>query len=270
MRPPDLAIRLVSPDGRWLAFYTGSAGNYAEMPVQGASDLTLNLMDLETGESQVISRLLSNDYPHNFSEAAKNLNDPYKTTESLYHAFVVGITQTVDWSPDGKSLAFGGQMDGLSSDLYVYDVTEKTIRRLSSGDQELQWISWSPDGKWILHESLFWVGEGMTYDIYAAALDGSSIHQFPAGLVRDWLNSHEFFEYDSQNGSGNFGLRLVNIETGIITKISDGSFLGYRVSPSGNWLIIATLDNGLQIFNLKTYAIDQAPDHLPDLPDSFL
>jgi len=57
---PDM--RYVSPDGKWIAFYTGSAGKYIEMPAQGASDLTLNLFDVETGETQVVTALLSKDY----------------------------------------------------------------------------------------------------------------------------------------------------------------------------------------------------------------
>ena len=265
-----LDMKFVSPDGKRLAFYTGTSGKYGEMPAQGQSDLTLNLLNLETGEKHVVTPLLSKDYPNNFTEAAKALNDPYKTAESLYDAFTAGITQAIGWSPNGQYLAFAGQMDGLSSDLYVYDVNTQKIQRLSSGDQELQWIDWSPDGKWILHGSVYSVGEGMEYDIYAAAMNGSSIQQLPFGLVDNWLNSHKFFEYDSQNGSGNFGLRLVDLDTGKITKIWDGSFLGYKVNPNGNWLVIATLEKGLQIINLKTYVKAQAPDSLLNPPDSFL
>ena len=174
VQPPDPDMDLLSPDGHWLAFYTGSAGDYNEMPAQGVSDLTLNLLDLQTGEQQVVTRILSEDYPNNFVQAAAKLNDEYKTPESLYQAFQYGIMSAIAWSPDGRYLAFGGQMDGLSSDLYVYDVQTSSIQRLSSGDQELQWIDWSPDGKWILHGSLFAVGAGMTYDVYAATLNGAS------------------------------------------------------------------------------------------------
>jgi len=237
---PDM--RYVSPDGKWIAFYTGSAGKYTEMPAQGTSDLTLNLFDLETGETQVVTALLSKDYPNNFIEAAKSLNNPDRTAESLYQAFVSGITQTIAWSPDGKYLAFGGQMDGLSSDLYVYEVSTKTIRRLSSGDQELQWIDWSPDGKWIIHSSVYGVGAGMTFDIYAAALDGSAPRYLSTNILYDgidhWLNDHQYFENDGQNGPGNYGLRLVDINTGNITKVWDGSFSDFVVAQSGTSVLL--------------------------------
>jgi len=232
---PD--IRFVSPDGHWLAFYTGSAGKNGQMPAQGTADLTLNLLDLETGETQVITPLLSKDYPNNFAEAAKNLNNPDRTAESLYDAFTYGIMKTLAWSPDGKYLAFAGQMDGFSSDLYVYEVGTKSIRRLSSGDQELQWINWSPDGKWIVHSGVYGVGAGMTFDIYVASLDGSSVPHISTSVlydgIEDWLNDHQYFENDGDNGPGEYGLRLVDIETGGITKIWDGSFYSYSVAKDG-------------------------------------
>jgi Tol biopolymer transport system component len=237
--------RLISPDGRWLAFYTGSAGSYTEMPVPGTADLTLNLLDLKTGEQRVVTPILSKEYPDNFAEAAKKSNDPYITAESLYQAFYNGITSSIGWSPDGRHLAFAGQMDGLSSDLYVYDINTKAIHRLSSGDQELQWINWSPDGKWILHGSVFGVGAGMSFDIYAAAADGSSVSYLSTssmyGGIETWLNPHEYFEQDNQNGPGSFGLRTVDINTGKITKIWAGSFGSFGADLSGKWIVLTAL-----------------------------
>ena len=236
---PD--IRSVSPDGHWLAFYTGSAGKYGEVPTQGTFDLTLNLFDLETGDTQVITPLLSKDYPNNFVQAAEQLNDPNITADYLYQAFVEGITRTIAWSPDGKYLAFGGQMDGLSSDLYLYRVETKTIQRLSSGDQELQWIEWSPDGKWIVHSSVYGVGAGMTYDIYAASADGFLRYLSTNILhdgIEDWLNAHQYLESDGENVLGPYGLRLVDVETGNITKIWDGSFYDYFVDKRGTWVVL--------------------------------
>lgn len=241
--PPDaLDMRWVSPDGKWFAFRTGSAGEYTKMPAQGAADLTLHLLDLWTGEEQVITPLLSEDYPSNFAEAAEKMNDPNITAQSLYEAFVSGIGQAIDWSPDGRYLAFAGQMDGLSSDLYVYDVETKTIRRLSSGDQELQWIEWSPTGKWIMHSGVYGVGLGMTFDIYAATLDSTSAPYISTNIqfngIERWLNSHQYFENDGENGPGEYGLRLVDVDTGKIKRIWDGSFYSYAVDRRGLWVAV--------------------------------
>lgn len=232
----------VSPDGHWLAFYTGSAGDMWDATAQGPYDLTLNLLDLTTGEIKVVTPLLSADYPNNFVQAAEGLKDPEITAESLQGAFLNGIRNSLAWSPDGEHLAFAGQMDGLSSDLYVYDLKSEKIRRLSSGDQELQWINWSPDGKWILHAAVYMVGAGMRFDIYAAAADGSSYrHLSTASLytgIEQWLNPHTYFENESDNGPGNYGLRLVDIETGKVTNLWDGSYFAYTPNRAGDLVIV--------------------------------
>ena len=255
VKPPDPDIRWVSPYGRWLAFRTGTAGNSVDVPAQGVSNLTLNLLDLQTGEQQVITPLLSGDYPNNFAEAAGKLNDPYITAQSLYDAFMNGITAALDWSPDGRYLAFAGQMDGLSSDLCVYDVETKAIRRLSSGDQEVQWIEWSPGGKWIIHSSLFSVGVGMTFDIYAATMDSASAPYLSTNIQHDgidlWLNSHQYFENDRENGPGEYGLRLVDVDSGDIKKVWNGSFYYYAVDRRGLWVAVMA----------------SSPDKSPVLPD---
>lgn len=239
-------IHQLSPNGKWLAYYTGSAGSYGGMPAPGTGDLTLNLMNLETGETQLITPLLSKDYPNNFTEAAQKLNDPDKTAETLFDAFQNGITRAIAWSPDGKYLAFAGQMEGLSSDLYLYDVAAKTIRRISSGDEELQWITWSPDGKWIVHASVYGVGEGMTFDTYAATADGSTVKYLSKSVlgdgIQDWISPHQYLEYDGENGPGQYGLRAVDIDTGEITKIWDGSFLSYAVSHKWVAMVVSSAD----------------------------
>lgn len=287
VKPFDLDVRLVSPDGHWLAFYTGFAGSYGQMPAPGMSDLTLHLLDLMTGEEQVLAPLLSEEYPDNFVEAAAQLNDPDITAQSLFDAFVTGITEAFAWSPDGQYLAFAGQMDGLSSDLYVYDVNEKTIRRLSSGAQELQWIEWSPDGKRILHSSVFSVGVGMTFDIYAASLDSASVPYLSTNTKHDgiesWLNSHQYFENDGENVVGEYGLRLVDIDTGNITRLWDETFYSYAVDRSGSW--VAILDSpdvsfsengfdfesnfipGMYLIDLKT--LEQARVEFPDVTHEY-
>jgi len=278
-----LGARYVSPDGRWLAFYTGYAGEFYGGATQSTFDLALNLLNLDTGETQVITPLLSKDYPDNFAKAVNEIGDSLVRPEDLQTAFLAGITQALAWSPDGKYLAFAGQMDGLSSELYLYDMTTKDIQRLSNDDEELQWVNWSPDGKWILHGSRrSSIDEWIEYSIYAVARDNSAVHNLGSGFAGDWLNSHEFLQY--RFGIERYQLRLVDLDTGSSTEIWEGYFGGYEVDPTGNWVALDAISSTIppkeekpgfvygstQLINLKTLEKIQNPGLLAEPHDAFL
>jgi hypothetical protein len=257
---PQSLSNLVSPDGSWLAFYTGSAGQASGNVGSDTADLTLNLMSLgiktQAGSTQVITRVLSADYPANFDQAAQELGRSDITAQALQDAFEYGITQSIAWSPDGLHLAFAGQMDGLSSDLYLYNTADGTIQRLSSGPEEAQWIEWSPDGKWILDASTYWAGAGMTYNFYATSVDGKIVRRLLEDSLLDpgltWINAHAFLAYHSTNGPGS-GLDRVDIDSGSVDKVWDGHIFSQVVDVSGTWLALYDYDqNGLFLIDLET------------------
>jgi WD40-like Beta Propeller Repeat len=239
----DPLSNTLSPDGKWLAWYSGSAGTCMGEVGPETADLTLNLLNLADGTTRLVTPLLSKDYPAIFAKAAGQLGQADVTAAMLQNAFVCGIAQSLDWSPDGRYLAFAGQMDGLSSDLYLYDFTSGAITRLSSGPQEVEWISWSPDGKWILDGSSYSSGEGMRYDIYATSMDGTIVKQLnqstPSSINSgDWLNDHTYFVSDGYNGPGSFNLQLVDLNTGKISTLWPGSYGSYAFVPGGNWVAL--------------------------------
>ena len=215
-----LSARHVSPNGKWLAFYTGYAGEFYGGSTQSTFDLTLILLNLDTGETHVITPLLSKDYPNNFANAINEINDSLVRPEGLQTAFLAGITQALAWSPDGRYLAFAGQMEGLSSDLYLYDMTTKDIQRLSNENEELQWVNWSPDGKWILHGSGFSTDIMVEKDISVVAVDDSSVRDLGNAWGSYWLNSHEILTY--RFGIERYQLLLVDLDTGNSTEIWEG------------------------------------------------
>jgi Tol biopolymer transport system component len=258
---PRLLSSSLAPDGIYLAFYSGSAGQVFGHVGTDTADLTLNLMSLfnfreQAGTTKVITRLLSTDYPANFAEAAQQLGRPDINAQALQDTFVNGITQSLAWSPDGISLAFAGQMDGLSSDLYIYNAGNQSIQRLSSGPQQVQWVDWSPDGKWILNGGSYWVGDGMTYDIFATSPDGKVVRSILTDSTLDgditWISGHVFLAYRNENGRGNYGLERVDIETGKTDKIWEGSFTSMAVDPAGDWLVVHTDTGELFLINLAT------------------
>jgi hypothetical protein len=82
----------------------------------------------------------------------------------------------------------------------------------------------------------------MTFDIYVADVNGAPTRYLSTaslhGGAKEWLNPNEYFEYDNQNVFGSYGLRLVNADTGTITKIWDGSFHAYNFESTGRWLVV--------------------------------
>ena len=258
---PPLLSDLLSSDGAWLAFYTGSAGPAFGQSGPEASDLALNLMSLsnsslQTGKSRLVTRLLSADYPANFAKEVSQLGMADVTAQALRDSFVAGITQSIAWSPDGTRLAFAGQMDGLSSDLYLYDANTRSIQRLSSGPENIQWITWSPDGKWILDGSVYFVGEGMTYNVYATSVDGKTsrklLSDYRTPGTATWINDSEFLTFQSENGPGNYGLERVNVETGKIDGIWADPFSTFLNDPQGKVVAVLTQTGGLVLVDLAT------------------
>jgi hypothetical protein len=153
---PDIADPSdVSPDGNWLDYESGS---YDDEPY----DLSLNLLNLDDGTSQFVTNLISPNFPENIEPIVESMS---QYDQSLYEddcvslecrsslvkdelLSTVGISK---WSPDGQFLAFSAQIDGPSTDIYVYSMQEKTIRRLTDDLQNVDSMEWSPDGKRLLY-----------------------------------------------------------------------------------------------------------------------
>jgi len=135
---------------------------------------------------------------------------------------------------------------------------------MTSGPEEVQRITWSPDEKWIVQSSSWWVGEGTIYSTYAISSNGLKINTLPSNRsgIMGWYNDHAYFENSSENGFGNYGLCLVDIENGATLKIWDGSFYGAEFDSTHGVLAIApwtekhpgyneTFNEGLYLINVK-------------------
>jgi dipeptidyl aminopeptidase/acylaminoacyl peptidase len=116
----------------------------------------LNLLNLDDGMSQFVANLISPDFPKNIESIVESMS---QYDQSLYgddctniacrRSLVkdellssIGISR---WSPDGQFLAFAAQIDGPSTDIYIYSMQDKTIRRLTDDLQNVERIDWSPE-----------------------------------------------------------------------------------------------------------------------------
>lgn len=86
------------------------------------------------------------------------------------------IRQQLRWSPNGRYLAFTAIRSSISSDLYVLDSRDGSVRQLTSGPDWVGGIWWFPDGRQILMEEIImrWYNEQEKeerfYSGYASAL----------------------------------------------------------------------------------------------------
>ncbi len=251
----------IAPNGKWLAFYTGTAGEliYGAL-IPGPYDLALNLLEISTGKVFRLTGLLSEDYPHNF----ERLDEIYAKNESYsregnYTAFFGGL-RSLAWSPDSRYLAFAGEMDGPSSDVYIYDTETGQTRRLTNGNEHVQSILWSPDAKWIIHNSAFGVGVEVYTTFHAVNIDGTVVKTLSINNdgFKGWLSSSMWLESDGSMGRGAHDLRSVDIVTGQVVSLWPSAWHAYAIDSETATILLRAIPqveydlSGLYIIDGKT------------------
>lgn len=142
----------------------------------------------------------------------------------------------IRWSPNGRYLAFPAMLDGQSSDLYVYDSEVGSIRRLTSGPDNVGEIWWSPDGSQIIMGEIHDNNYPYISSLWVVSVSSNEIrllysleHPYLQGLL-GWLDDKRFIVY---NGPDDFyaldmpayNLRLVDMDTGKVTTLFNDSFM---------------------------------------------
>jgi hypothetical protein len=138
-----------SPLGDWLAVRTGQDSAY--------KDLSIDLVHLPDGTVERLVGLLTPD----LLERAKSY--PGSHPEEAIKALIE--PGALRWSPDGRYLAFVAAIDGVSSDLYLYDTQTRKIERLTSGSNQVATPVWSPDGLWLIAQEVDSFGDGKGWKV---------------------------------------------------------------------------------------------------------
>jgi hypothetical protein len=119
-------------------------------------------------------------------------------------------------------------MDGPTSDVYVLETATWRVTRVSAEPTHVIRLSWSPDGRWILHEgaaaSRRAGGSAGGEVTYVSAADGSSesrvwggsgIGSWLRAWPDAWLGEHEAILHAEGNGCGICAVVHVDAATGI-------------------------------------------------------
>ena len=258
----DEGLWVVNSDGSGLARLIDRAGAEFDHFINGAeadsggrlalvevdsfyaySAPRLELLTLPDSQARQLTQLV----PEGFS--VPHEEDP---SRDVYNA--VSLFNTFGWSPDGSQLAFAGAMDGPSADLYVYDVAEDLIRRLTSGPSQTLGISWSPDGEWIVHGGAMFFPWGMAgprygmVDVWAARADGSEVRRlYDASDSLDewvvgWLDDDTFIvnSVDPERPPLHppWKLRTFNLASGDVRMLREAPFSSVAMSPELGKLLV--------------------------------
>lgn len=194
----------VSPKGHWLAFYTGCETELTP------ESISLNLLHLPTNEVYKVTDLIANNIT----------NDVF----------------ILDWSPDGRYIAFAGAIETPSIELYVFDIEGKNIRRLTEGLKSIEFLDWSPDGNWLLVSNDANEGSASREYFYAINLFEGNL-QIPNSLFDDryvlregWFTSSLYFFANSSEGCcGPNSLKFIDITTGDEVDLWEDFATGYAV-----------------------------------------
>jgi hypothetical protein len=216
------SISTISASGNWLALTTGyrPESNGAPPPDNLAILLLQFPPEKFTREIPVLSPELSLQVK--------------QETNWFQNDFLYPLLNTpIQWSPDGRYLAFVAALDGPSSDLYVYDTAMDQIRRLTNGPNQAWLMGWSPDSQWILHiEAIGFlydhgstIGEPITTAVWVASPDGGQIkkvHDVDDEIpeLQGWLSPTVYVEQMLRYQFPNrYNINEVDIRTGKITTI---------------------------------------------------
>jgi WD40 repeat protein len=227
----------VSPGARYFAYFEGGRLERpygTELLTAAEPDLTLNMLDLSTGEVIFSTPLLSQDYPENLADVAEPIKDEWTFTSSGYtFAEVVEATQrmmlsqirSIAWSPDGSLLAFASQDPGPSSDLYAYSPESGEVRLLHADPAHVVKIEWSPDSSFLILETSFYdrhAREDTTYLLdregRVAASQTSNISFF-----RTWWGGQPIF-YSSLDFGDMYDAAYWDVPSGEEKPLWEGSF----------------------------------------------
>jgi len=217
----------LAPDGRTLAYVSWDEPG----PV-------LKLLSLPDGEITTVEQLLAITYDEQVD---------YSFGSKAFIYMALERYANLAWSPDGRTLAFTGALDGTSADLYTYDTTTGEIRQLTSGASQAIAPSWSPDGAYILHFGVNWVPPFGGAIVGYNHMDGTWAVRVADGKIVSlpkldshydligWADAAHYLTFDNPQECAAQSIRSVDVSSGQSSTLYRGC-LGYQVqqSPGGS------------------------------------
>ena len=205
----------------------------------GYQDLNLDLIHLPDGKVDRLTGLLSPDLAQRVKSAPGS--HPEEAARALLQP------GALSWSPDGRYLAFVAVIDGISSDLYLYDTQSLKVEQLTSGSNQVATPSWSPGGLWLVVQEVDSFGDGATWQvgkIWANRMDYSEsrlLYPPPQGsggeVFLGWTGSSMLLAY-SRSQAGGFALHQYDLDALKDHPLYPGSFSEIAFDPQSKTLAL--------------------------------
>jgi dipeptidyl aminopeptidase/acylaminoacyl peptidase len=200
-----------------------------------------------------IAELLSDRYPEDLSEIAEQvvyedpeISEPWDRQSSVSDTFQHNLGKYA-WSPDSRYLAFVGQIDGPSSDVYFYDVSMGEIARLTADIHLAGNIQWAPDSDTILFSHLL-PGRAVLEIVhlhYVNILDRNinNPKEINPRTGMGWISDNEYLVGWTGDGIPFSGFKVINVESGQSRTLWPGGFYNWKINPEDhNVMLLGTKD----------------------------
>jgi len=188
----------------------------------------------------------------------------------------IGRVSSPSFSPDGARLAFVSDRTGVPQ-VWVAPLDGGTPQPITTGDDPVGRVIWSPDGKWLAMSIA--PGGGMNTQVYVVRPDGTELHRLTDGgketnNLGDWTHDGRRLTIGSNRSSpATIDAYLLDPVSGVRELLSGnkGNQSPEDVSRDGTLALIGRLrgrgDNDLYLLNLTSHAEVLVTPHDP--PGSF-
>lgn len=158
----------------------------------------------------------------------------------------------IAWSNDGQLVAFTAGLDGGLSDIYLYDLSNKTIERMTSRHWQNLLPFWSPNNNWLIFQETYALSQqtgwkpAAVFDVSLATFPNSRVLYTPSEdslgeVMVDWINEEIFLSY-SRSTAGGFDLRLVDVKIEKNALLYEANFSSVAFDPLNNTIALL-IDN---------------------------
>jgi hypothetical protein len=152
------------------------------------------------------------------------------------------------WSPDGNQLALTAVRGRQSVDLFLYNLTDRHLERLTNLSGQAFAPFWTPDGDKVMVYELNIDSSGIEWistwainlkDEKGLQLDGpaSSVQVFTG-----WSSPRSFYTYRENDICGGYDLRQVDIDSSWTTPMVPACFSGASMDPESTTVMVTVDD----------------------------